>query len=371
MAGRPGELDLIGLKFGTDKSSVFHDYLSIYERFFCYRRNDQLKILEIGVLNGASLKVWEEYFPNSRIIGADIDERTRRFAGGRVEIEIIDQSNLEDLVRLGLRHGPFDIIIEDGSHVWDHQITTLRTMFPFVRDGGFYVVEDLETNYGSYVNNYRGRATFSCVEYLKRLVDYRVADSYLDITAEEDAFLRTYGRSVSAITFVKHLCLLEKKLQDRTKRLAHLVDVDASRTAVPVSITAHVGFVGDVTRESSLVCESDLLRNVQGFSAHIPDATAGLSYRARLQDGSWTNWATDGGFVGTKGKSSNLSGFAIRFDKDFADTHDIRILGAFTNHPTIVEVAPGEDCVLPGATASLRAMQVMVTRKDQPAPRRE
>ena len=148
MVGHLGELDLIGLKFGTDKSSASHDYLSIYERFFCHRRNDPLKILEIGVLNGASLKVWEEYFPNSRIIGADIDEGTRRFASGRIEIEIIDQSNLEDLVRLGVRHGPFDIIIEDGSHIWDHQITTLRTLFPFVRDGGFYVVEDLETNYG-------------------------------------------------------------------------------------------------------------------------------------------------------------------------------------------------------------------------------
>jgi hypothetical protein len=93
--------------------------------------------------------------------------------------------------------------------IWDHQITTLRTLVPFVRDGGFYVVEDLETNCGSHVDRYRGLATFSCVEYLKRLVDYRVADSYLDIKAEEDAFLRTYGRSVFTVTFCKHLCLLD------------------------------------------------------------------------------------------------------------------------------------------------------------------
>ena len=371
MVGHLGELDLIGLKFGTDKSSASHDYLSIYERCFCHRRNDPLKILEIGVLNGASLKVWEEYFPNSRIVGADIDEGTRRFGSGRVEIEIIDQSNLEDLVRLGVRHGPFDIIIEDGSHIWDHQITTLRTLFPFVRDGGFYVVEDLETNYGSHVDRYRGRATFSCVEYLKRLVDYRVADSYLDIKAEEDAFLRTYGRSVFTITFFKHLCLLEKQIQDSTQLLPPLVEVDASRPAVPVWITAHVGSIGDVRLDSRVVCPSHLMRNIQGFSLHIADdAAAGLSYRARLQDGSWTEWATDGGFVGTKGKLSNLSGFTMRFDKDFADTHEIRILGAFTNNPKIVEVAPGEDCVLLGATASLRGMQFVVTRKDQPAQRR-
>ncbi len=250
MAGLARELDAIVLKLGTDKSSFSHDYLNVYERFFCHRRNEPLKILEVGVFNGASLKVWEEYFPNGKIVGADIEENTRRFAGGRVEIEIIDQSNLEDLVRLGVRHGPFDIIIDDGSHIWDHQITTLRTLFPFLKDGGCYVVEDLETNYGPYVTNYRGRATFSCVEYLKRLVDYRVADNYLDITAEEDAFLRTYGRSVSTITFTKHLCLLEKKVQASTTKLAPLVEVDASQPAIPIMITAHVGFVGDVTQES-------------------------------------------------------------------------------------------------------------------------
>ncbi|HVE23015.1 MAG TPA: class I SAM-dependent methyltransferase [Acidocella sp.] len=365
MASLPSELDAIGRKFGTDKSSVYHDYLRVYERFFRHLRNEPLKILEVGVFNGASLKVWEEYFPNSRIVGADIDETTRRFAGGRVEIEIIDQSNLEDLVRLGVRHGPFDIIIDDGSHIWDHQITTLRTLFPFLKDGGIYVVEDLETNYGPYVANYRGRAAFSCVEYLKRLVDYRVADNYLDITAEEDAFLRTYGRSVFAITFVKHLCLLEKQVQVRTTNVS-LTETDTSRTAVPVSITAHVGFVGDVVQDSCVACPPDLLRNIQGFSIHIPDeAMADLSYRARLQDGSWTEWAADGGFVGTKGQSANVSGFTLRFDKNFTDTHDIRILGAFTNHPVIVEVAPGEDCALADATASLRAIQVVASRKDQ------
>lgn len=368
MAGLPSELDAIGLKFGTDKSSVYHDYLRAYERFFRPRRHEPLTILEIGVFNGASLKVWEEYFPNGRIVGADIDETAHRFAGGRIDIEIIDQSNLEELVRLGVRHGPFDIVIDDGSHIWDHQITTLRTLFPFLKDGGLYVVEDLETNYGTYEANYRGRAAFSCVEYLKRLVDYRVADTCLDITAEEDAFLRTYGRSVFAITFARHLCLLEKKYQERTGNLPPLTDTDGRRTAVPVWITAHVGCVGDVMQESCVMCPADPMRNIQGFAVHIPDeAMAGLSYRARLQDGSWTEWTEDGGFAGTRGQAANVSGFTLRFDRNFTDAHDIRILGAFTNHPVIVEVAPGEDCAPAEATASLRAIQVVASRKDQPA----
>ncbi len=115
----------------------------------------------------------------------------------------MDQSYLEDLVRVGVKHGPFDIIIEDGSHMWEHQITTLRTLFPFVTAGGMYIVEDLETNFQRLEPKYRGNASISCVEYLKKLVDFRVADSDLDISREEDAFIRTYARA-RAIQF----CLL-------------------------------------------------------------------------------------------------------------------------------------------------------------------
>jgi RHS repeat-associated protein len=62
-------LDEIGLKFGTDKSSIYHNYLPFYERY----RNEPMKLLEIGVAGGASLAMWTEYFPNSAIVGADID----------------------------------------------------------------------------------------------------------------------------------------------------------------------------------------------------------------------------------------------------------------------------------------------------------
>ncbi|HQT68764.1 MAG TPA: hypothetical protein PLC74_14290, partial [Acetobacteraceae bacterium] len=56
-------LDDIGMAHGTDKSSIYHNYLNFYEIFFKPFRQIELKILEIGVLNGASLKTWEQYFP--------------------------------------------------------------------------------------------------------------------------------------------------------------------------------------------------------------------------------------------------------------------------------------------------------------------
>ena len=77
----------------------------------------EVTVLEIGVLGGGSLAMWEACFPNAKIVGADIDRDTLRFARERVSIEIVDQSNVEHLTRLAVKHGPFDLVVEDGSHM--------------------------------------------------------------------------------------------------------------------------------------------------------------------------------------------------------------------------------------------------------------
>ena len=142
-------LDEIGLKHGTDKASTGHDYLNFLEPFFSRMRDKPIRLLEIGVHRGASLRTWAEYFPNAEIVGVDVLPWCKRYEGGRVTVELADQSNIEHLTPIGVARGPFDIIVEDGSHLWEHQVTSLKTLFPFLKDGGFYVAEDLQTNYGS------------------------------------------------------------------------------------------------------------------------------------------------------------------------------------------------------------------------------
>jgi cephalosporin hydroxylase len=146
-------LDELGLRFGTDKASQFHNYLNFYESFMAPLREAPITLLEIGVFRGASLATWREYFPHAKIVGVDIQPSAKQYASERVQVELADQSNLEHLAELAVKHGPFDIVIEDGSHMWEHQITTLRALFPFVRNGGYYIVEDLQTNYGALQEN--------------------------------------------------------------------------------------------------------------------------------------------------------------------------------------------------------------------------
>ena len=87
---------------------------------------------------------------------------------------------------------------------------SLLTLFPFVKDGGFYVVEDLQTNYGDLSNDYRGIASDSCVNYLKKMADITVADEQMDLGSIEDPFLRTYGKT-DYITFYRHMVVIKKK----------------------------------------------------------------------------------------------------------------------------------------------------------------
>jgi hypothetical protein len=58
-----------------------------------------------------------------------------------------DQSDKELLAELAGSYGPFDLVIDDGSHLGVHQHASFAALFPSVRPGGWYVIEDLETSY--------------------------------------------------------------------------------------------------------------------------------------------------------------------------------------------------------------------------------
>ncbi len=140
-------LDDIGILEGTNKSSLLVDYLRHYERCFSAVKDDELTIIEIGVKDGASTRTWARFFPRAHIVGVDIDPGCRRYANDRVTIEIGSQSDFNFLAELCRKYIP-DIIIDDGSHWANDVYFTFQTLFPFLRPGGFYVMEDLYVHYG-------------------------------------------------------------------------------------------------------------------------------------------------------------------------------------------------------------------------------
>lgn len=135
------KLNELAIKYGTDKSSKEHNYTPIYEDLFKNRKDKVLKVLEIGIKNGASLKMWQDYFTNSIIYGIDIEKKI--IEGDRIFTKIADQSRKEDLINALNNLKDFDLIIDDGSHKKEHQLISLETLLPFLKEDGFYIIEDL------------------------------------------------------------------------------------------------------------------------------------------------------------------------------------------------------------------------------------
>ncbi len=111
------------------------------------------KILEIGIgghaneyEGGLSILALKQFFPHSKIIGADIVEK-KFLDSKRIKTIKLDQNNTEELKETAKLYGKFDLIIDDGSHFCDHQRKTFLTLFEFLNDDGFYIIEDINNSY--------------------------------------------------------------------------------------------------------------------------------------------------------------------------------------------------------------------------------
>lgn len=121
-----------------------HGYLTHYSELFEPRRETITSVLEIGVQEGGSIRMWEAYFPHAEIVGVDIDPSYERHAGGRRSVVIgssTDPATAEKIKKL--YPSLFDVIIDDGSHHPADQLRTLELFFPLLRPGGHYSIEDI------------------------------------------------------------------------------------------------------------------------------------------------------------------------------------------------------------------------------------
>lgn len=205
-------LDELGLLHGTDKSSARHDFLRKYERYLAPLADQPITLLEIGVFNGASLKMWRDYFPKARIVGCDISPAKRSHAEERIAIEIGDCGNADFLGKIAKKYGPLDFILDDGSHIWQHQQTAFSVLFDHLKPGGVFIIEDIHTSYHEKYDNGRGGPT--TVEWLKQAVDYIVPGSeYARLGLKHERHVEKQWRaSVSELVFLRESSIVIKRL---------------------------------------------------------------------------------------------------------------------------------------------------------------
>ena len=212
---------ILALLFGTDKWNV-HWYAEHYKTHFDPIRKRPLNILEIGVggydgpsSGGASLRMWKRYFPRGRIFGIDINDKSA-VQEPRIIIFQGSQDDPEFLQNVVQRMGGVDIVIDDGSHVNSHVITSFKTLFPLLASDGIYAVEDVQTSYWPKMggNEEDRNSPSTIVGFFKSLVDGLNHEEFLD-----ELYNPTYyDRHITAIHFYHNLIITQKGINNEVSR---------------------------------------------------------------------------------------------------------------------------------------------------------
>lgn len=156
------ELCEIGKKYDTDKSSQrnnvsdnrhCHPYTLFYDFLFRNKKDENLKIAELGILHGCSLLMWREYFINSEIYGFEfenslIDIFIKNFNNERITLSNIDVTN-ENSIKNAFSNLNilYDIIIDDTTHMFEDQIRVIKNVHKYLKPGGILIIEDIFKSY--------------------------------------------------------------------------------------------------------------------------------------------------------------------------------------------------------------------------------
>lgn len=210
---------------GTDKYHT-HGYHRFYMEFLRGAINEPVRLLEIGAYNGQSLRAWRNVFSNSVIYAVAYgDHNVESDPPNNIYVIDADQSNCTDLALVkSIIKTPLDIVIDDGSHVPEHVVKTLVSLFPMLKPGGYYIIEDVETSYwdkpDSRVYGYSlpfvgaGRPG-SVVEVMKLLIEV-VNQRYATPSYNKSFFAvsRDLDPHVSFVAFAQNMVILRKNNND-------------------------------------------------------------------------------------------------------------------------------------------------------------
>jgi len=146
-------------------------YFPAYERHLSRFRNQAVTMVEIGCGNGGSLQMWKRHLgPHARIVGVDIEPNAKNYEEHQIHVRIGDQSDTAFLQSLVDEFGAPEIVLDDGSHMASHMISTFNFLYPQIAPTGVYMVEDLHANYSKrFEGGYLQPGTF--IELCKTFVD--------------------------------------------------------------------------------------------------------------------------------------------------------------------------------------------------------
>lgn len=208
-AGNPAEAAFYAQ---TDRATrKWHHYLAVYDRHLSRFRGTPVRLLEIGVHDGGSLQVWRRYLgPDAVVHGLDIDPRCAAVDDPDLVVHIGSQTDAALLGRIVGDMGGVDVVIDDGSHVWPHQVETFEALYPALSPQGLYICEDVHTSYWPEFGAGRPSSQ-SFVAYAKALVDRLHVWYGLDGGSDEgDEGDEGFARTTGSVSFYDSMVVIEK-----------------------------------------------------------------------------------------------------------------------------------------------------------------
>ncbi|KAI1694192.1 methyltransferase domain-containing protein [Ditylenchus destructor] len=172
-------MEKLAVQAGTAKSSTNANYTRIYPMYFYRLKDEPIQLLEIGIFRGQSVRLWENYFSKAELHFIDLPDHRDyiEYYSNRSQYHFINQTHVDQLIAMANTSGPFDVIIYDAGHNMNEQILSFETLFPYVKAGGMYVIEDIFTSYWKEKGGLGSRdapmpGPGTTIDFLKKLVDH-------------------------------------------------------------------------------------------------------------------------------------------------------------------------------------------------------
>jgi len=241
----------------------FFVYDCIFRRFL--EKEKPIKMLEIGVQNGGSLEIWKKYLPQGSIIhGLDINEKCQLLKFSENIFFHLGSATDFDFMEKTFGDIQFDVIIDDGSHVCKDVIQTFKYLFPKMKSGGCYIVEDMHTSYWKrFGGKIHGKE--SSIEYFKNLIDCGINRDYVQhdffckiknkIHKQYDSDLEIL-KNISHISFFDSICSIDKFYEPKDFSFKNVVSgevalVDKEPTKLSITINDRKN---EISKTKKLFC---------------------------------------------------------------------------------------------------------------------
>lgn len=190
----------------SDKGT-HHGYERFYYPLFCDMFDKPVRLLEIGVENGNSMKIWDRLFKNANHLYGigykNYQQNYKEVVANNMTLFMGDQSDTKFLNNFVQDSGGnFDFVIDDGSHVPSHIVKSFDYLWDQVNPGGYYIIEDIETSYwrkdtGLYGYSFKHEG--STVDYFKNKID--------EINNE---FRGQPSIDIACVSFVQNMIIIQK-----------------------------------------------------------------------------------------------------------------------------------------------------------------